>query len=59
MTYRQPTPDSIATAEAKLKEGARSERAKAAMARAQAADCADDTTACMRALADMQREIGP
>jgi len=58
-THRQPTPGSIATAKAKLKEGARAERAKAAMARAQAADRADDTTACVRALADVQREIGP
>jgi len=48
--HRHPTPGSIATAEPKLKEGARAERAKAAMVRAQAADCADDTN-CLRASA--------
>ncbi len=59
MTHRQPTPSSIAAAEARLKEGARTERAKAAMARARAADRAGDTSACQRALADVRREIGP
>jgi hypothetical protein len=59
MTHHQPTPSSIASAEARLKEGARAERAKAAMARARAADRAGDTSACRRALADVQREIGP
>src|SRR5262249_2920591 len=58
MTHRQPTPNSIATAEAKVKEGARAERAKSAMARARAADRTGDTDACGRALADVQREIG-
>lgn len=59
MTHRQPTPSSVAAAEARVMEGERAERAKAAMARAQAADRADDTTACVRALADVRREIGP
>jgi hypothetical protein len=59
MTHRQPTPSSIAAAEARLNEGARAERARAAMARARAADRAGDTSACQRALADVQREIGP
>jgi hypothetical protein len=58
MKHRQPTPTSIATAEARLKEGARAERAKAAMAQARAADSSGDTDACERALADAQREIG-
>jgi hypothetical protein len=58
-THRQPTPNSIAAAEARVKEGARDERAKAAMTRARAADRAGDTGACQRALADVQREIGP
>ena len=57
MTHRQPTQSSIAAAEAKVKEGARAERAKTAMARAQAADRAGDTNACP--LADIRREIGP
>jgi hypothetical protein len=59
MTHRQPTPSSIAAAEARLKEGARTERAKAAMARARAADRAGDAGGCQRALAEVQREIGP
>jgi hypothetical protein len=59
MTHRQPTPDSIAAAEARLKEGERAEHAKAAMARARAADRAGDTSACQRALAEVQREISP
>src|SRR5215470_1774313 len=58
MTHRQPTPSSIAAAEAKVKESARAERAKAAMERARAADRAGDATACARALAEVQREIG-
>jgi hypothetical protein len=59
MTHRQPTPSSIAAAEARVKEGARADRARAAMARARAADRAGDTSACQRALADVQHEIGP
>jgi hypothetical protein len=59
MTHRQPTPNSVAAAEAKLKEGARAERAKAAMEQARTADGAGDTSACVRALADVRRELGP
>jgi hypothetical protein len=59
MTHHQPTPSSIAAAEARVKDGARAERTRAAMARARAADSAGDTGACGRALADVQREIGP
>jgi hypothetical protein len=59
MTHRQPTPTSIAAAEARVKEGARVERARTAMARARAADRAGDTSACQRALAEVQHEIGP
>jgi hypothetical protein len=58
-THRQPTPSSIAAAEARLGDGARAERALAAMAQARAADRAGDNSACERALADVQREIGP
>jgi hypothetical protein len=57
--HRQPTPGSIAGAEEKLGEGARAERALAAMARARAADHAGDNGACERALADVQGAIGP
>jgi hypothetical protein len=58
-THRQPTPGSIAAAEARLGEGARAEHALAALARARAADRVGDATACERALADAQRAIGP
>jgi hypothetical protein len=56
---RQPTPGSIAAAEERLGEGARAQRALAAMAQARAADQAGDNGACERALADAQRAIGP
>jgi hypothetical protein len=56
---RQPSPGSIAAAEERLGEGARAQRALAAMAQARAADQAGDTGACERALADAQRAIGP
>ena len=59
MTHHQPTPGSMAAAEEKLGEGARAERALAAMARARAADGAGDKGACDRALADAQRSLGP
>jgi hypothetical protein len=58
MTHRQPTPSSIAEAEAKLGEEARARRALAALAQARAADRAGDKNACERALADVRREIG-
>jgi hypothetical protein len=57
--HRQPTPGSIVAAEEKLGEGARAERALAAMARARGADKAGDNGACERALADVQGVIGP
>jgi hypothetical protein len=57
--HHQPTPGSIAAAEERLGEGARAERALAAMSRARAADRAGDKSACDRALADVQRVIGP
>jgi hypothetical protein len=56
---RQPTPGSIAAAEEKLGEGAQPERALAALAQARAADRAGDQSACERALADVQRVLGP
>jgi|SRR6516162_4535960 len=58
-THRQPTPGSIAAAEERLGQGARVERAVAAMAQVRAADQAGDDGACERALADVQRAIGP
>jgi hypothetical protein len=60
-THRQPTPGSIAAAEEKLGEvSAQTAEAIARdMARARAADSAGDNSACERALADVQRAIGP
>jgi hypothetical protein len=59
--HRQPTPDSIAAAEAKL--GDISPRTveviEAGMARARKADLAGDKGACEQALAEVQRAIGP
>jgi hypothetical protein len=58
---RQPTPESIAAAEARLGEVSPQtmEAVGAAMARARDADRADDKSACEQALADVQRAIGP
>jgi hypothetical protein len=59
--HRQPTPDSIAAAEAKL--GDLSPRTveviEGGMARARKADLAGDKGACEQALAEVQRAIGP
>jgi hypothetical protein len=57
---RQPTPDSIAAAEAKLGEiSPESVRAvEAGMARARDADRAGDQSTCEQALADVQRILG-
>jgi hypothetical protein len=58
---RQPTPDSIAAAEAKI--GDISPRTveviESGMARARKADLAGDKGACEQALADVGRAIGP
>ena len=58
---RQPTPESMAAAEARLGEVSpqKMEAVAAAMARARAADAASDKSACEQALADAQRAIGP
>jgi hypothetical protein len=59
--HRQPTPDSIAAAEARI--GDISPRTveviEAGMARARKADLAGDRGACEQALADVGRAIGP
>jgi hypothetical protein len=59
--HRQPTPDSIATAEEKLGDlPARVvEAAEHGLARARAADLAGNETACTAALAEVERAIGP
>jgi len=58
---RQPTPDSIAAAEAKLGDlpPQTVEAVESGMARARKADLEGDKGACERALADVQRAIGP
>jgi hypothetical protein len=53
----QPTPGSLAAAEEKLGEGAQMADAVAALARARAADHADDKAACEQALADVRRAL--
>ena len=57
---RQPTPESIAAAEAALGDISPEKLAtvRAAMTRAREADSAGDKTACDQALADVQRELG-
>src|SRR5215470_3088102 len=57
---RQPTPASIAAAEAKLGDISpqRVKAIKAAMARARKADRAGDQAACQKALADAQSALG-
>jgi len=59
--HRQPTPGSIAAAEARLGELSAStmEAIKAGMARAREADRVGDQRACEQALAEVQRAIGP
>ena len=58
--HRQPTPRSMATAESEL--GGLSpdqvKAARAAMARARAADSANDESACKQAIADAERVLG-
>jgi hypothetical protein len=56
---RQPTPGSLAAAEAELGEGKAMERAVEALARAREADRAGDKRACEQALADARRAISP
>ena len=59
--HRQPTPGSIAGAETKLGDvsSQKVEAVAAAMARAREAYYAGDQNACEKALADVQRALGP
>jgi len=61
LMHRQPTPGSIAAAEEKLGELSPEKMASigAAMARARAADAANDKPACDRALEEVRAAIGP
>jgi hypothetical protein len=58
LLHRQPTPGSIAAAESKLGEIA-AEAIAAAMSRAREADRGGNQSACDRALAEVQRLLGP
>jgi hypothetical protein len=55
--HHEPTPQSIARAEAEAGEGAQGEQAVEALARARKADEAGDTHVCHAALIDAQRAI--
>jgi hypothetical protein len=57
---RQPTPESIAAAEARLGDLSPEKMAavRTAMTRAREADAAGDKSACEQALADVQRQLG-
>ena len=55
--HRQPTPGALAAAEEKLGEGDQMAEAVAALARARAADSANDKSACEKALADVRRAL--
>jgi hypothetical protein len=59
--HRQPTPDSIAAAEAKLGDLSAStvEAIESGMARARKADAEGNKAACEEALAAVSRAIGP
>jgi hypothetical protein len=59
--HRQPTPDSIAAAEAKIRDiSPRTvDVIETGMARARNADLAGDKGACEQALADVGRAVGP
>jgi hypothetical protein len=59
--HRQPTPNSIARAEVKLGDLSpeKAEAFAAAMKRAREADGAGDRSACMQALGEARRALGP
>jgi hypothetical protein len=61
LLHHQPTPGSLAEAEARVGDRSAStmEAANAAIARARQADSRGDQSACERALAEVQRLIGP
>lgn len=50
--HHQPTPDSIASAEASLGAGVATQQAAAALSRARTADAAGNKATCQQALAD-------
>jgi hypothetical protein len=58
MRHRQPTPSSVAAADARKEEGERVKRAAAALSQAREADRSGDNDTCERALADARRAIG-
>src|SRR5258708_38709216 len=58
MRHRQPTPSSVAAAEARIEEEERVKPVAAALAQAREADRSGDNDTCERALADVRRAIG-
>ena len=58
-THHQPTPGSIVAEEIRLGEGAKTQAALAALARARIADNAGDKSACESALAEVEIAIRP
>jgi hypothetical protein len=58
MQHRQPTPRSLARAEAQVGDGSKGVQAVTELKRARQADQADDPAECERALAKARRLIG-
>jgi hypothetical protein len=58
--HLQPTPGTLATAEEKLRElsKTKADTVRAAMDRARKADASGDNSACVQALAEVDRELG-
>ena len=57
--HHQPTPESIAAAEARLGEGRASELALGKLAIARKADAKGDKANCVEALSEARRALGP
>lgn len=55
--HHQPTPDSIASAEANLGAGVATQQAAAALSRARTADAAGNAAACQQALSDAENAL--
>jgi hypothetical protein len=55
--HHQPTPDSIAAAEANLGAGVATQQAAAALSRARTADASGDKAGCQQALADAESSL--
>ncbi|MBF9234165.1 hypothetical protein I2H38_12320 [Microvirga sp. BT350] len=58
LLHHQPTPESLAAAEAKLGEGKKIDAALDALSHARKADQAGNSAACEKALTDVQHALG-